>query len=77
MGRDQMEEIHRGFAADGPLTRRLDGATPFRQPGFERTVRGRSWAITDGVLGAPFAGVKMYKAPGRSAGVCSFPDGVY
>ena len=49
MGRDQMEEIHRGFAADGPLTRRLDGATPFRQPGFERTVRGRSWAITDGV----------------------------
>ena len=77
MGRDQMEEIHRGFAADGPLTRRLDGATPFRQPGFDRTVRGRSWAITDGVLGTPFAGVKMYKAPGRSANVCSFPDGIY
>ncbi len=77
MGRDQMEEIHRGFAPDGLLTRRLDGSTPFRQPGFDKTVRGRSWAITDGILGAPFAGVKMYKAPGRSANVSSFPDGVY
>lgn len=77
MGRDQMEEIGRGFAEDGPLTRRLDGSTPFRQPGFEKTVRGRSWAITDGILGAPFSGVKMYKAPGRSADVSSFPDGVY
>jgi len=77
MGREQMEEIHRGFAPDGALTRRLDGSTPFRQPGFERTVRGRSWAVTDGILGAPFAGVKMYKAPGRAANVSSFPDGVY
>jgi hypothetical protein len=77
MGREQMEEIHRGFAADGPFTRRLDGSTPFRQPGFETSVRGRSWAITDGILGAPFGGVKMYKAPGRSAGVSTFPDGVY
>lgn len=77
MGREQMEDINRGFAEDGPLTRRLDGSTPFRQPGFEKTVRGRSWAITDGILGQPFGGVKMYKAPGRSANVCSFPGGVY
>ena len=77
MGREQMEEIHRGFAPDGPLTHRLDATTPFRQPGFSQTVRGRSWAIADGILGAPFEGVKMYKAPGRSANVCSFPDGVY
>jgi hypothetical protein len=77
MGREQMEEIHRGFAADGPLTARLDGSTPFRQPGFERKVRGRSWAINDGLLDGPFAGVKMYKSPGRSAGVSTFPDGAY
>jgi hypothetical protein len=77
MGREQMDEIHRGFAPDGLLTRRLDGTTPFRQPGFQHTVRGRSWAIADGVLGTPFAGVKMYKAPGRSANVCSFPESVY
>ncbi len=77
MGREQMEEIHRGFAPDGPLARRLDGSTAFRQPGFEKTVRGRSWAIADGILGAPFGGVKMYKAPGRSANVSSFPGGVY
>ncbi len=77
MGREQMEDIHRGFAEDGPLARRLDGSTPFRQPGFEETVRGRSWAIADGVLGTPFGGVKMYRAVGRSANVCSFPGGVY
>jgi hypothetical protein len=77
MGREQMEEIHRGFAPDGPLTARLDGSTPFRGPGFARTVRGRSWAIADGVLGGPFVGVKMYKAPGRSANVSTFPDGSY
>jgi len=77
MGREDVEEIHRGFAENGPLTRRLDGSTPFRQPGFEKTVRGRSWAITDGILGGPFAGVKMYKAPGRSANVSTFPGGVY
>ncbi len=77
MGRDQMDEIHRGFAQDGPLTRRLDGSTPFRQPGFETTARGRSWAITDGILGFPFGGVKMYRACGRSADICSFPGGVY
>ena len=41
------------------------------------TVRGRSWAITDGILGGPFGGVKMYKAPGRSANVSTFPGGVY
>jgi hypothetical protein len=77
MGREQMEEIHRGFATDGPLTARLDGSTPFRQAGFERTVRGRSWAIADGLLGGSFAGVKMYKAPGRSANVTTFPDSIY
>lgn len=77
MGREQMEEIDRGFASDGPLTARLDGSTPFRQPGFEKTARGRSWAIADGVLGGPFGGVKMYRAAGRSADVCTFPGGVY
>jgi hypothetical protein len=77
MGREQMEAIHDGFAPDGRLTARLDGSTPFRRQGFERTVRGRSWAITDGVLAEPFGGVKMYKAPGRSANVSTFPTGIY
>lgn len=77
IGREQMEDMHRGFAPDGALTARLDGSTPFRAPGCERTVRGRSWAIADGILGGPFAGVKMYRSPGRSANISTFPDGTY
>jgi hypothetical protein len=79
LGRERMEEIHAGFQAGGPLATRLDGSTPFRRPGFEATIRGRSWAIHDGVLGAPFgeAGVKMYRVPGHHAGVNTFPGAVY
>lgn len=78
IGRDRMEEIHAGFQPAGALWGRLDGSTPFCQRGFEDTIRGRSWAIHDGVLGEPFggssAGVKMYRVPGRDAGVCTFPS---
>jgi hypothetical protein len=81
MGRDRMQAIHAGFAADGNLRARLDDSTPFRRRGFEATIRGRSWAIHDGILGAPFsdgeAAVKMYRVPGRHAGVATFPDGAY
>ena len=34
------------------LHRALDGSTAFRRPGFDRTIRGRSWAVHDGILGA-------------------------
>ena len=81
MGRERMDEIHAGFQRRGALCARLDDATPFRRRGFDGTVRGRSWAIHDGVLGEPFGrgptGVKMYRVPGRAAGVTTFPDAVY
>ena len=81
IGRDRMDQIHAGFQPGGGLCGRLDGSTPFRRPGFAQTVRGRSWAIHDGVLGEPFGqgptGVKMYRVPGRAAGVTTFPDAVY
>lgn len=79
LGRERMEAIHAGFQPGGPFYARLDDSTPFRRRGFHATVRGRSWAIHDGVLGAPFVGggVKMYRVPGRPAGVSTFPDGVY
>src|SRR2546429_288358 len=54
IGRDRMDQIHAGFQPGGALCGRLDGSTPFRRPGFAQTVRGRSWAIHDGVLGEPF-----------------------
>ncbi len=77
LGRERMEEIDRGFRQGGALVPRLDGSNPFRQPGFEKTVRGRSWAIHDGVLDGAWGGVKMYKEVGRHAGVATFPDGGY
>ncbi len=76
-GRKKMEWIHQEFQPGGELHRRLDGSTPFRQPGMERTVRGRSWAIYDGILGEPFDGVQMYKRVGLHAGVCTFPDAIW
>lgn len=76
VGRERMEEIHHGFEA-GALLAALDDSTPFRRKGFEKSVRGRSWAIHDGILGHPFGGVHMYKAAGRHAQLSTFPDGVY
>jgi hypothetical protein len=81
MGRDLMDEIHRGFREGGSLYRRLDDSTPFRRRGFEASVRGRSWAVHDGVLAGVLAGgwsgVKMYRVPGRPAVVSTFPGGRY
>ena len=83
MGRDRMEEIHASFAPGGRLCARLDDSTPFRRRGFEATIRGRSWAIHDGVLGQPFCdgasgvNVKMYRVPGRAASVSTFPHAPY
>jgi hypothetical protein len=77
VGRERMDRIHAGFQPEGELWGRLDGSTPFRRRGYESTVRGRSWAIHDGLLGESFAGaeagVKMYRVPGRHAGVSTFP----
>jgi hypothetical protein len=80
LGRELMDEIHRGFGQGGALSDALDGSSPFRQPGSERTIRGRSWAIHDGVLGAiglPWGGVKMYRLAGRHAAVSTFPGATY
>jgi hypothetical protein len=81
MGRELMDEIHAGFQAGGALHRGLDDSTPFRRRGFEASVRGRSWAIHDGLLEGlltgGWSGVKMYRVPDRRAGVSTFPGGIY
>ena len=81
IGRDRMDGIHAGFQPGGALHARLDGSTPFRRRGVEQTVRGRSWAIHDGVLGEPFSDgvttVKMYRVPDRPAAVSTFPTARY
>jgi len=68
-GRKLMDRIQRGFAPDGDLFAKLDGSTPFRKPEAMNSVRLRSWAIHDNLLGEPFTGVTMYKRVGKEAGV--------
>lgn len=74
LGMEQMNWIHQQFVPGGTLFNQLDGSSPFRQPGAETSVRGRSWAIHDGILGHSYSGVKMYKQVGVHAGVITYPD---
>lgn len=71
-GKERMARIDREFRPGGSLHARLDGSTPFRMPGQEKTVRGRSWAIHDGILEEPWESPKMYKTIGVNAGVSTF-----
>ena len=73
-GKLLMKKINEGFAPGGIYTARLDGSTPFRMPGMEKSVLGRSWAIHDGVLDEPWDEIKIYKMVGVMAGVDTFPD---
>ncbi|RME07312.1 MAG: hypothetical protein D6803_04280, partial [Anaerolineae bacterium] len=72
-GRRLMERIHRGFSPGGDLLPLLDGSTPFRRPEAANSIRLRSWAIHDGILGEPFTNVTMYKHVGEHAGVSTAP----
>lgn len=76
-GKKKMEEINAGFQPGGSLYAKLDGSTPFRLPGAEKTVRGRSWAIHDGILDEPWGGVEMYRSVDFAANVNTFPGGTY
>jgi len=71
-GRELMEEIERGFQPGGPLYLALDGSTPFRQSAQAGTAHGRSWAIHDGVLGADWGGVKLFRRIGEPQQVRTF-----
>jgi hypothetical protein len=75
-GKRLMLEINEGFRPGNILQRRLDGSTPFRRPGFEATVHGRSWAIHDGILQRPWDGIRIYLQVGRKAGINTFPERV-
>jgi len=76
-GRKKMDYIDSAFRPGGELHARLDGSTPFRRPGAEKTVRGRSWAIHDGVLGEPWKDIEMYRSINSPAKICTFPGGIY
>jgi hypothetical protein len=73
MGRKKMEGINSGFQPGGELLQRLDNSTPFRSTQAANSIRLRSWAIHDGVLGEPFTNVTMYKRVGKSANINTSP----
>lgn len=73
MGRRRMEAYHTGFSAGGEYVPLLNGNSPFRKPEAVNSIRLRSWAIHDGILGEPFTNVTMYKRIGKSAGVNTTP----
>jgi len=84
-GFKRMQRIHQSFQPGGDLFQKLNGINPFRQHGFEKTVRGRSWAIHDGVtsesddevLEEGWFSPKMYLMVGRPRPVSTFPDAVF
>jgi hypothetical protein len=84
-GRRMMMEINHEFQPGGALFNKLDGSSPFRMPGMDRTVHGRSWAIHDGILDEPWDDlsvdkildepwddIKIYKSVGMHAGIQTF-----
>ena len=79
-GHKLMDDIDQEFQPGGRLHQALDGSTPFRQPDQWSSVRGRAWAIHDGILetiGAGWDGLRMIKQAGRHAGVETFPQAAY
>jgi len=84
-GYPQMKRIHELFQPGGALLRKLDGRSPFRQPDFADTVRGRSWAIHDGILlevdddllDEGWVSPVMYRMVGNPRGMITFPNPTY
>lgn len=81
----QLKRIHELFQPGGALSKRLDNSTPFRKPEFAHTVRGRSWAIHDGILteidddlfDEGWVSPVMYRMVGKLRGMITFPDPTY
>lgn len=68
-GRKLMERIQSGFSKGGDLLQKFDPSNPFRQPDAASSIRLRSWALHDDILGEPFSEITMYKYVGKSANV--------
>jgi hypothetical protein len=80
-----MKRIHDLFQPGGKLYSRLDRSSPFRDPDLAQTIRGRSWAIHDGVLlevdddvlEEGWASPAMYRMVGKPRSMITFPDPAY
>ena len=79
-GHKLMDDIQREFQVGGTLYQSLDDGSAFRKRDQAHTVRGRAWAIHDGILEAldlRWDKIRMVKQIGRHAGVETFPMAVY
>ena len=79
-GHKLMDDIHREFQPGGRLYQCLDSGSTFRKRDQAGTVRGRAWAIHDGILDAldvRWDNIRMVKQIGRHAGVETFPQAAY
>ena len=76
-GREMMLEIDREFGPGGRLFKKLDASTPFRQPGMEKTIRGRSWAIHDEIMDTPWFCPAMVRLVGRKSHDYTVHDVIY
>ena len=79
-GHKLMGDIQKMFQPGKVLFNALDGSTPFRKPDQWSTVRGRAWAIHDGILDVideKWDNLKMIKQIGKHAGVETFSEVVY
>jgi hypothetical protein len=84
-GFKQMKRIHDLFQPGGKLFEKLNDRSLFRKPEYGQTVRGRSWAIHDGILteivddllDEGWISPVMYRMVGKPRGMITFPDPVY
>lgn len=78
-GHKLMTTIHQEFQPGGALHKALDGST-FRKPEQWNNVRGRAWAIHDGILDVletNWDKLRMVKQCGKHAGAETFPHALY
>ncbi len=76
-GKALMEEVQNGFQPGGEYYARLDESSPFRRRVLADTVRGRSWAIHDGVMGDRWDRVRMVKRLGVQAHISTAPGVIW
>jgi hypothetical protein len=84
-GYKQMKRINELFQTGGKLFNKLDGSTPFRRPEFAKAIRGRSWAIHDGILSGidddlfdgGWVSPVMCRLIGKPEHMITFPDPIY
>lgn len=72
-GRQLMQRIQTGFEPGGDLRQRLDGSTPFRSSQAADSIRLRSWAIHDQIIGEIYRDVTMYKTIGQQSQINTCP----